>query len=597
MKNYNNIITCILLAAILLSCNDSFLDRSPEDKLNDGYFWRTENDLKVYVNNFYNQESLLTTYIGWTTPPWYEDGRGGSDVCVSVEYNKRMNGESTMPASGGGWSYGDWSILRNINYFLDHCEQANVSEEILNKYVGETLFFRSMFYFNKLRRFGDLPWISTPLTPDSEILFSERLPRNQVVDSIMKDMDRAVTYLPVTSKEGWTGRVTKETALALQARIALYEGTWEKYHAQKNTSFKVDGQDGKKFIQKAADVSGALIKLAEDNGYPALDNVGVKNGYWLLFNQKDYSKSKEILFWRKYDVEEKQFHYWLNYTSNGAGYGMSKSMIDSYLCKDGKPISGNTNYHGDATLKDVVKDRDPRLSQTIQVDDGEHLIWDNPETLFTKPVFEGANENLCATGYQIYKGHSANYADMQEGKGTSGHIYFRYAETLLIYAEAKAELGTITQEDIDKTVNALRKRVRMDNGLLSISDIINDPNWEFKSLSPILQEIRRERKVELICEGFRVDDIFRWAAADELIRGKRPLGAIRLQWEDYPGASSSFINAVKGLPIDEDGYIDLYQKFTIMNNGYQFNLGRDYLYPIPTDQLVLNPQLGQNPGW
>lgn len=596
MKTNIYLIVLTILIAYLPSCNDSFLDREPLVAMNDGSFWKSENDLKVYANGFYNQGSLLATYTGWTTPPWYGDGYSGSDIIVSLGYNKRMNGENTLPASGGGWSYSDWHALRNINHFLNHCDKAEVEDVILNKYKGEALFFRSIFYFDKLRKFGDLPWVSITPNLDSEVLFSERLPRNQVTDSIMKDLDFAVDYLPLADKE-WTGRVTKETALALQARIALYEGTWEKYHALKNTDFKVTGQDGKKFIEKAAQVSGALIKLSEDKGYPALDNVGKDNGYWLLFNQKDYSKSKEILFWRKFSADEKQFHYWLSYTYNGAGYGLSKSMVDSYLCMDGKPISSSSNYRGDANLIDVVTNRDPRLSQTIQVDDNKHLIWDSPQVLFSKPVFEGANENLCVTGYQLYKGHSADYAESQSGQGTSGWIYFRYAETLLIYAEAKAELGTINQADIDKTINALRKRVKMSSGLLTVGNIENDPNWEFSNLSPLLQEIRRERKIELIGEGFRIDDIYRWAAADELIRGKKPLGAIRLQWENYPGASSSFTNAVKTLPIDGDGYIDPYQNYSIMNNGYQFNLKRDYLSPIPTDQNVLNPHLGQNPGW
>ena len=190
-----------------------------------------------------------------------------------------------------------------------------------------------------------------------------------------------------------------------------------------------------------------------------------------------------------------------------------------------------------------------------------------------------------------------DYAENQTQKCTQGAIYFRFAEVLLIYAEAKAELGTITQPDVDKTINLLRKRVGMTNGLLDISDITEDPNWEFKNLSPVLQEIRRERKVELACENFRKDDIFRWAAADELIVGHRPLGAKRAQWENYPGSTSSFKNAVMSLSVDENGYIDPYQKYSAMAKGYNFNLDRDYLNPIPTDQLVLNPNLGQNPGW
>lgn len=597
--SFLNKLLLLVVSVIVVSCNDDFLDRSPLDKLNDGYFWKTENDLKVYCNNFYNQESLLPSYTGYATPPYHIEGNTGSDCFVSLDYNKKMNGESTLPASGGGWTYSDWGVLRNINYFIDHYDNAEVAEEIKNRYLGEALFFRSIFYFNMLKKFGNLPWISHTVSPnDNETLYASRLPRNEVVDSMMVDLNDAVNYLPARGNGAWTGRITKEVAMALQARIALYEGTWEKYHAIKNTKFKVEGQDGEKFIKKAAEVSGALIEMSEKNGYPALDNVGVEDGYRKLFIQKDYSSSKEVLLWRKYSVEDNESTYWLMYTCDGGGFGLSKSMIDSYLCIDGKPISGNSNYKGDATLKDVVANRDPRLRQTIVVDDGKHLLWDSsPVQMFTTPVFEGPKENLCATGYQLYKGHSADYAENQTQKSTTGAIYFRYAEVLLIYAEAKAELGTITQDDLDKTVNLLRKRVGMNNGLLSLSNIENDPNWEFKNLTPVLQEIRRERKVELVCENFRIDDIYRWAAADEIIKGYRPLGAKVAQWIDYPGSTSGFQTAVKALPVNEDGYIDPYKNYSVMSSGYNFNLERDYLSPIPTDQLVLNPSLGQNPGW
>ena len=168
---------------------------------------------------------------------------------------------------------------------------------------------------------------------------------------------------------------------------------------------------------------------------------------------------------------------------------------------------------------------------------------------------------------------------------------------MLINAEAKAELGTITQEDIDKTINALRRRVGMTEGLLDMNNIVTDPNWEFKSISPLLNEIRRERKVELACEGFRHDDIFRWAAADELIVGKKPRGAYKEQWRDYPGATDAFVEAWEILATDSEGYIDPYAAFPAMDNGYQFNVNRDYLSPLPTEELTINPELGQNPGW
>jgi hypothetical protein len=599
MKKYKYIIVCISFVAWMSSCNDDFLERAPIVNLSDANFWKSENDLKIYVNNFYNQSGLLPNYLGtWQSQgPYGLDADNGSDTYIATDYNRRMNGENILPASGGGWSSDDWTPLRNINYFMDHVRSVALPWENIRQYVGEALFFRAIFYFDKLRTFGDVPWSSTTVGMDSETLFAPRMSRNLIADSILHDLDLAVEYLPARGAGSWTGRVTKEAALALQARVALYEGTWERYHGLKNTPFKVSGSDGATFIRKAADAAGALITLAETNGYPALDNVGVENGYWLMFNQKDYSNHKEVLLWRKYSIAENLYHRWINYTHNGGGRGITKSLIDAYLCTDGKPIAGNPLYQGDQDLKSVVANRDPRLNQTIQVDDGKHLIWKDPELLFTMPTFESLHELRSTTGYQLYKGHTADYTEQQGGTySTSGLIYFRYAETLLIYAEAKAELGTITQADINKTVNALRERVGM-TGRLEINQIAADPNWEFAGISPLLQEIRRERKVELACEGFRVDDIFRWAAADELIVGKIPLGAIKKQWENYPDASVAFLEAVNLLPINGDGYINPYKNYGTLNTGYRFNPNRDYLSPIPTTEIVLNPNLTQNPGW
>jgi hypothetical protein len=603
MKKYKYIIMLMgVFVFTLSSCNDDFLERAPIVNLSDANFWKSENDLKIYCNNFYNQDGLLPLYTSWDAGPYSKDAADGSDIQAYIDYNRRMNGENTLPSSGGGWSSGDWSLLRDINYFMDHYQSVEASPDKVNPYVGEALFFRSIFYFNKVRVFGDVPWIPGTVEIDSELLTAPRTPRNQVVESIIEDLDRAIEYLPARGNGGYTGRVTKEVALALQARIALYEGTWEKYHALKNTPFKVSGSDGSRFIQKAVDAAGALIALGEANGFPALDNVGVENGYLNLFRQYDYSNYKEVLLWREYSKADNFMNHITNYLGHrGGGHGITKNLVDSYLCLDGKPISVSEMYQGDQTLKSLVASRDPRLNQTILVDDDRHVLWEdqNPPTMFTVPVFEGNTEIISSTGYHQGKGLVPVYTDWYGLWGSyNGIIYFRYAEVLLIYAEAKAELGTITQNDIDKTVNALRQRVGMNEGLLKIDNITTDPNWEFGNyLSPVLQEIRRERKVELACEGYRLDDIFRWAAADELIRGKRPFGAILKQWENYPGVSESFLTAVAKISVNDAGYIDPYKNFSALNGGYQFNLGRDYLSPIPTNEIVLNPNLTQNPGW
>ena len=584
------------LLLLLSSCNDDFLERSPIVNISDANFWKTANDLELYANNFYNRNDLLNSYGDWgSIGPYGIDADNGTDTQVAYNYNTRMNGEATNPTSGGDWAVNDWATLRNINYFMANYNKVDAPWDQVKVYVGESLFFRSLFYFGKLKTFGDLPWITSTLDNTSSILYEGRLPRNQVVDSIMLDLDKAIEYLPERGPS-YTGRLTKEVALLLQARIALYEGTWEKYHGIKNTPFKVVNSDGTKFIQKAAEASNALITLAESNGNTKLADCTGEAGYTNLFNQRDYSSNKEVLLWRKYSVNDGQYTRWGAYYY-GAGRGLTKGLIDSYLCTDGKPISVSDKYQGDKTLKNVVANRDPRLNQTIFVDDGKHILFTDNNTFFATPGFEGVIANSCPTGYQLYKGFNTNYTECINQQSTIGTIYFRYAEALLIYAEAKAELGTITQMDIDRTINALRSRVGMNEGLLNMNNIVTDPNWEFKNISPLLNEIRRERKVEFACEGFRRDDIFRWAVVDEVMVGKKPKGAVKNQWENYPNTTDAFVEAWSVLGEDERGYIDPFKSYPAMDNGYRFNLGRDYLQPLPTNELTLNPELEQNPGW
>jgi len=608
MKNFIKITAISILVMFAVSCNNDFMERYPLDNISDGYFWKSPNDLKLYINNLYSRNDLMAREDGWgSIGPYGWDADNGSDSEVSYQYNTRMNGEGSVPTSGGGWGTGDWESLRNINYFMDRYKTVEeaTSFDAVKQYVGEALFFRSIFYFTKLRRFGDVPWTSTTVTTTSDILFAGRLPRNQVVDSIMYDLDRAVDYLSARGSGAWTGRVTKETAMALQARIALYEGTWEKYHA--TGDFKSAVNQSAKFLQKAADVAGALMTMSETTGWPALANVGEENGYRDLFNQENYASNREVLFWKRYEAGATN-SIWDRYSANGAGRGATKNLVDSYLKSDGTPVAPG---YDDATLLKVADNRDPRLEQTIQVNDGKHYRWERatPPVYFIAPSFDGwDSEESNPTGYQIYKGHNFRYADARpSGQGLQALIYFRYGETLLIYAEAKAELGTLTQGDLDRSINKLRERVGMPD--LSINTA-GDPNFEFASLSPIIQEIRRERKIELACEGFRVDDIMRWAAAGELVVGKIAVGAKLAQWqnfkfEDYlpeaePDISrqATFEDRVSALEADANGYIKIF-KNTLNGGteGYKFNLNRDYLYPIPINERTLNPALGQNPGW
>jgi hypothetical protein len=582
---------CGLLTGIT-ACSD-FLERSPEDRVSDDAVWKTTDHLKLYVNNFYNNNGLLPSRSGYsnTETPFYQDVARAGDTQIGVNHSSRLNGEGTVPESGGGWAYGDWSVLRNINYFFSHYRTAVGDASEINRYVGEALCFRAIFYFGKLRNFGDVPFYEEVLMlKDNVLLHKARDPRNEVVKRLMDDLDKAVQYLPSRKDRASDGRLNKETAMLLQARIALYEGTWEKYHA--GTAFGVAGADGRTFITKAKEVTDALIAL----NTCGLDNVGQPNAYYSLFNRHSHANSKEVLFWRQYQTGVIT-HTWPRYTGNGGGMGLTKRMIDSYLATDGKPVGVTALPVSDTTLIALVANRDPRLNQTIYVNDGAHII-DNkvtPNKVFTDPQLAGEGSAKCVTGYQIYKGHDPS--QYESTSGTAALIYFRYAEALLINAEAKAELGSITQADLDKTVNQLRDRVGMSHlTLAEVNGWTTGYNKEFPALSNIINEIRRERKVELVAEGFRMDDIFRWAAADSLIRNYIPLGALKAQWVGIP--KNPYIGNVAAIAATPEGYINPYARTTVGVSGYQFNVGRDYLYPLPLTELILNPALKpNNPGW
>lgn len=590
MRNRTLFIIITICAFGIAGCTKGFLDRTPETNISDGEFWKTGNDLKLYANNWY---SVFPSYGGFGNIGIYGlDADNGSDNMISMGYNNAMNSENTIPASNGGWGISDWNNLRNINYFLANYTKSTESFDNIKPYVGEAFFFRAWFYFDKLKRFGNLPWLSAPLDPQSGQLFDARLARNVIVDSLMNDLDKAVEYLPAKSV-AQVSRINKQIAQLFQARIALFEGTWEKYHA--GTPFGVTGSDGSKYLQKAAAVTDAL--LAASGGY-ALETLNPAGNmeYWQLFNRSNYSASTEVMFWRQYIVGVNGGHNWHRYTTSGAGRGLTKDLVDAYLCTDGNPIASSPLYQGDNTLLSVVANRDPRLAQTMYVNDGKHYITNSgppgvPDVIFQAPSLSGASEGKCATGYQVFKGHNPLAAQQISEQGTTGQIIFRFAEALLINAEAKAELGTLTQAVADATINKLRSRVGMP--ALNVAVIPADPNKEFPALSALINEVRRERRVELACEGYRRDDLQRWAAMGLKITGLKPKGAKKAQWVGIVPAGD-----LNGYPVDDNGYIELYKNVPAMSTGYKFKVNRDYLQPLPTSELTLNPKLSpQNPGW
>jgi len=571
-------ITCVLL----LGCNEDYLNRYPLDEISSVDFWKTPSDLELYINQFYpsafpvSGSDRLHLVFASDLP---------SDDVVPVEPDPRLRGSRVVPATGG-WNY---TQIRYINYFLENYDKLEEPFESYQHFVGEAYFFRAYFYFSNLKAFGDIPWIDKTLNTDSPELYGPRVARNEIVDLIIKDLDQSIALMSGGVSHERT-RLNKEIALLFKSRVCLYEGTWEKYH--EGTPFGVANADPEKYLRLAAEAAEELMNLGTYSVY-APEN---KDKAYFFFGETDYSSHPEVLLWKKYDLalnlgHSRQFQI---ARGNGGGIGLTKSLIDSYLCKDGRPIvlsdgSINPLYNGDENLIAVSKNRDPRLQQTIFLPGAPLQVVGGDTTRFTRPTVDNPAHTKNTTGYQVAK--TLNYDPVHHNTsetlpvGYSGWIIMRYAEALLNFAEAKAELNTITQDDLDKSVNLLRERVGMPP--LNLADIAYDPNWLFPELSPIINEIRRERRIELVLEGFRWDDIARWAAADHLIIGKRPLGA-KFNATDYPDLNPADFRLT-------NGYFDEYRD--ILPGGFGFDPFRDYLNPISTEELVLNPALSQNPGW
>jgi len=547
-------ILAIGLIALLGACKqDSYLDRLPLSAIAEPTFFKNENDLQLYANQFY--PSL-------PTQNFIQDNQ--SDDKVPNSLNSFLSGQYVVPTTDVDYN---WTNIRNVNYFLQRYQKAEASQEIKDQYAAEVRFFRALFYWGLSKRYGDVPWYSKDLTAESEELYAPRTPRTVVMDSVLADLNFAVEHIP---SDVTLGRLHKYAAAALKARICLCEGTRRKY-------FDVEGSE--KYLKEA--VSAA--ELIMNSGKYAIYSTGnPQTDYYNLFIQQELNGNSEAILARRY--LQSILMNGISRTLGEAGTGYSKDFVQSYLCTDGLPIGISPLYEGDDTPQKEFSNRDPRSYQTIatkgfvllQNSDGSKDVIDLPRV----------GTNTANTGYQLIKGRSSDPAMWQANQSTLDFFIFRYAETLLIYAEAKAELGEANQSDIDKSINLLRSRVNMP--ALEISTLRRDPNSDFPEIPVLIDEIRRERRVELADEGFRFDDLVRWKAGKKIEKPETILGmkltpALRAQ---YPASQ------VNGIVVNSDFYIRIYT-----NIDHRTWNDKMYLYPIPLQEIGLNPSLGQNPGW
>lgn len=593
----------LLFAAYLgsmTSCSD-FLNREPLTQPEAGSFLSAYTQTENYINGLYIS---LPSYDKFSMGVRGEEKN--SDNIVAINYDTRIHGQNNQFSATSEWQKG-YQNLRDVNYFFHYYRvpENEETEDVLSL-KGEAYFLRAYWHFYLLKRFGNIPVMDSFLDGNATIegLQIPAKYRNEVARFILEDLNTAKDLL--FSRDKFKGlRINKEAALVLAMNVALYEGTWEKYHADDEFASKTNESDY--FLNQVLKTGDELFSLGISiykGGKP--NEAG--SSFAALFNRTDLSDIDEVLLWRKYSNTDGVFHainanLKAGYVDNRGAAGITQELVNTYLYANGEFIDPSEEKFKD--FNQTFHDRDPRLLQTIM---NEGAKWastsDNTRPMHLeeyskenekkisapKLAADGASRSL--TGYHIRLGIDTTYVT---GNCETALPIIRYAEALLAYAEAAEVLGICTDDVLNKTIKVLRERA----GVTYIKPTKSDPNFTnfgYYELTPVLQEIRRERRIELALQGFRLDDLMRWKG-DKLIVGKRGTGAYigneSLLFKSFSPSDQSLIR--ERLSTNDEGWAD--PLAGIMPNGYQFNAKRDYLLPIPPSELELNKKLNQNPKW
>lgn len=577
------------------SCSD-FLDREPITKPEAGNFLTGAIQVENYINGLY-----------MTLPSFSKFGLGvrseekNSDNIIAEKYDARLHGQNNQFSGASDWQTG-YQNLRKVNYFFHNYKvpEAQENEDVLSL-KGEAYFLRAYWHFDLLKKFGSIP-VMDAFWDENATIAGLQIPakaRNEVARFILSDLVEAKNLLHSRGK--YSGiRINKEAAMVLAMNVALYEGTWEKYHS--SDDFASSTNESNYFLGEVINWGNELFGCGIDL-YKTGQNPG--DAFAALFNSKDLSGMGEVLLWRKYSSDEGVFHD-VNgnlkagvVDSEGAA-GITQSLVDNYLNADGTFIDPTNEKFKD--FKETFEGRDPRLIQTVMNEGAKfasattatpmHLeeYTDEKKNTISPPKLAGDGNTRSLTGYHIRLGIDTTFVS---GNGETALPIIRYAEGLLAYAEAAAELDMWSDDIANKTLKALRERAGVK--YLAPAKDANFTDFGY-ALTPVLQEIRRERRSELALQGFRLNDLMRWKA-DKLIVGKRGKGAYvgdeSILFKSYSPDNQKRIR--ERLTLDDNKWAD--PMAGTLPSGYQFHADRDYLLPIPPSELELNKKLKQNPKW
>lgn len=644
MKKYIQLIMFIVLQAVLFSACDNYLDQEPQSSLTPEQYLTSESNIASYATDLYN---IFPVHGQWD---WgrFQDDNNTDNMAYVTPSDIFAPGYWRVGQTGGAYEF---SKIYRCNYFLDKVLPLIESKAItgngenINHYLGEVYFFRAFSYFEKLKSLGDFPIVTSLLADDLETLIAEskRAPRNEVARFILSDLDKAIELMKENPPTGGKNRLNKDCARLFKSRVALYEGTWLKYfngtalvpngpgwpgkekEYNSNYSFPSGGIESEidYFLTQAMNESKTVAdkyQLVENTGLFQNEPTDASNPYFDMFGAKNMTPYSEVMLWKQYDLGLGVVNSVSEFESKGNnGYGTTKSMIDAFVMADGKPIyASGSGYPGDESLFTVTQDRDNRAQlffkkphennfhseagqQGVRVEPFPDITSSTPSLKYT-------------TGYAIRKGLNFDGYMSNQNHCTSGSIVFRAVEAYLNYMEACYEKTGSIDGAADGYWKAIRRRAKINedyNYTVSLTDMTKEAEMDWGAYSggqlidPTLFNIRRERRCELMAEGFRPMDVRRWRAMDQMISTPYHILGMNL-WENQD--VSQLGNLIEGQNVSPASFSKYLAPYHVMENnrvynGYRWNMAH-YLDPIAIQHFLITGNgdasastLYQNPGW
>ena len=597
LKKYIVLPVIALTGLGLTGCSSDFLDKIPLDQQTEATAFKTSDNFKTYAWGLYEY------FNGFPTDGGYTPANISSEYDTDNIIYANSGGESDyayqlkkLPATSDSWSF---TYIRRVNIMLQNIDGSSMSDVDKDHWRSVGYFFRALRYFDMMAAYGDVPWIDKVLSDtDTEDLYCERTPRDEVAKHILEDLQWAEEHI----KEGGTGTntINVHVVRALISRFGLFEGTWRKYHGL---------NDSETYLRACANASEKLM-----SAYPS-----IMPNYDDLYNSEELVGKAGVILAKQYETDMVTHSITRVIRSSAWYVDLTKDAVDSYLCSDGRPVSTSKVYEGDKDLNAQFRHRDRRLYWTVVPPykvkltgaAGTSFGWEHTGVASDREYIDFMEEiGGSATGkslpvsnfvgYQVsgfrnypngqgflvthlgfyfWKYYNRHVDNMALRSSTVDYLLFGIEEVMLNYAEAKFELGEFSQSVADATINKLRVRAVIPAMNVSEIDASFDLNRD-QSVDPVLWEIRRERRIELMGDGFRFRDLKRWKKGEYV--NKQPLGAW-VKSSDY----GSKLNILGGA---DEGYSILFAK----PSGW---LEKYYLEPIPTQEIALNPKLKQNPGW